>query len=41
MTDADDGMAAVKVEVFLSLVVPNVTALTFYYVDIEKRIYVE
>jgi len=41
VTDADNGMTAIEVEVFLTLVVPYVTALTFYYIDIEKWIYVE
>jgi len=41
VTDADNGMTAIEVEVFLAFVVPYVTALTFYYIDIEKWIYVE
>ena len=40
MTDADNGMTAIKVEIFLTLVVPYLAALTFYYINIEKRIYV-
>ena len=40
MTDADNGMTAIEVEVFLTLVVPYLAALTFYNINIEKRIYV-
>ena len=38
MTDADNGMTAIEVEVFLTLVVPYLAALTFYNINIEKRI---
>ena len=40
MTDADNGMTAIEVEVFLTLVVPYLAALSFYNINIEKRIYV-
>ena len=40
MTDADNGKTAIKVEVFLTLVVPYLAALSFYNINIEKRIYV-
>ena len=40
MTDADNGMTAIKVEIFLPLVVPYLAALSFYNINIEKRIYV-
>ena len=40
MADADNGMTAIKVEIFLTLVVPYLAALTFYNINIEKRIYV-
>ena len=40
MTDADNGMTAIKIEVFLTLVVPYLAALSFYNINIEKRIYV-
>ena len=40
MTNADYGMTAIKVEVFLTLIVPDVATLAFYYINIEKRIYV-
>ena len=39
MGDADNGMAAIEVEVFLTLVVPYLAALTFYNINIEERIY--
>ena len=40
MTDADNGMTAIKVEIFLTLFVPYLAALSFYNINIEKRIYV-
>ena len=40
MTDADNGMTAIEVEIFLPLVVPYLAALSFYNINIEKRIYV-
>ena len=39
MTDADDGMAAVKVKIFLAFAVPNVAAFALDDVDVEERIY--
>ena len=39
VTDADDGMPAVEVEIFLSFVVPHMATLAFDDVDVEKRIY--
>jgi hypothetical protein len=35
MSDADDCMPSVEVKVFLSFVVPDVTALSFIYGDVE------
>ncbi len=40
MTDADNGMTAIEVEVFLTLVVPYLAALTLYNINIEQRRYV-
>ena len=40
MADRDYRMTAIEVEVFGTLVVPNFAALSFYYVDIKKGIYV-
>ena len=40
MTYADYCMAAIKVEVFLTFVVPYLAALALYNIYIEKRIYV-
>ena len=37
---ADNGMSAIEVEIFLTLVVPYLAALTFYNINIEKKIYV-
>ena len=39
MTDADDGMAAVKVKIFLAFAVPNVAAFALDDIDVEERIY--
>ena len=41
VSDADHGMAAIQVEVFLTLVIPNLTALALHNVHVEERIYVE
>ena len=35
MSDANDGMTAIEVEILLPLVVPNMASLTLYYVYIE------
>ena len=40
MTDADNGMTTIEVEIFLPLIVPYLAALSFYNINIEKRIYV-
>jgi hypothetical protein len=40
MPDGDYGMAAIEVEILVTLVVPHLTALALYYVDIEERIYI-
>jgi hypothetical protein len=41
MADADDGVAAVKVEVVLPFVVDDVAALTFDNVDVKQGINIE
>ena len=41
MAYADDGVAAVKVQVFLPLVVPDGAALALDDVDVEERINVK
>ena len=38
MTDADNGMPAIEVEIFLTFVVPYLAALSFYNINIEKKI---
>jgi hypothetical protein len=38
MAYRDNGMSAIEVEVFLSVVVPNATTLSLHNVDVEKRI---
>jgi hypothetical protein len=40
MADGDYCMAAVEVEVFGTFVVPHLATLSFYYIDVEKGIYV-
>ena len=37
MTEVWEGMTAIEVEIFLTLVVPYLAALTFYNMNIEKR----
>jgi hypothetical protein len=41
MTHTNDSMSAIKVEVFLPLVVPNLTSLSFYNVHIKQGIYIK
>jgi hypothetical protein len=41
VTDGDDGMTAVQVEVLLAFVVPYVTALALHDVHVEERIYIK
>jgi hypothetical protein len=41
VSDADDGMSAIQVQVFLTFVIPHFAALALYDVHIEERIYVE
>ena len=41
MSDRDNGMASIKIQVFGSILVPDVTTLSFYYVYIEKWIYIK
>ena len=40
VSDADDGMTAIEVEVLLAFVIPDVAALSARYGDVEKGIYV-
>jgi hypothetical protein len=41
MSDADDGMTAIQIQILLSLVVPNLTTFALNDVHVEERIYVE
>ena len=41
MTNGDHSMTAIKVEILLSFVIPDLTTLALYDVHVEKRIYVE
>jgi hypothetical protein len=41
VTDGDNSMAAIEVQILLSLVVPNLTAFALDNVYVEERIYVE
>ena len=41
VADADDGMTAIEVEVFLSLVVPHVAVLSAHNIDVEKWVNVK
>jgi len=41
VTDADDGMSAIEVQILLTFLVPYLTALALYDVHVEERIYVE
>jgi hypothetical protein len=41
VTDGDDGMSAIQVQILLTLVIPNLTSLSFYDVHIEQGIHVE
>jgi hypothetical protein len=41
VSDGDDGMTAIQVQVLLSLVIPYLTSLSFYDVNVEKGIHVE
>ena len=41
MTDADDGMTAIQVKVFLTLVIPYLTTFSLHDVHIEQGIYVK
>ena len=41
VTDADDSMATIQVQILLALVVPNLAAIALHNVDIKKWIYVE
>ena len=40
MSDTDDGMSAIEVEVLLAFVIPNVATLSACDGDVEKGIYV-
>ena len=35
MSDANHSMTTIKVKIFLPVFIPNMTALAFYYIDIE------
>ena len=41
MSDADDSMTAIEVQVFLPPVVPHLAAFSLDDVDIEERIYIK
>jgi hypothetical protein len=41
VTNGDNGVTSVKVEIFGSLVVPHVATFAFYNVERKKRVYVE
>jgi hypothetical protein len=41
VTDADHGMAAIEVQVFLSFVVPHLAAFALNDVHVEERINIE
>ena len=41
MSDADHGMATIEVKIFLTILVPYLTALALYDIHVEERIYVE
>jgi hypothetical protein len=37
----DDGMTAIQVQIFLTFVIPNLTAFALHNIHVEERIYVE
>jgi hypothetical protein len=41
MTDRDNGMSAVQIEIFISRRVPDPATFTFDYLNIEEGIYVK
>ena len=41
MTDADNSMTTLEVQVLLTFVVPDLTTLTFDNIDVKKGIYIE
>ena len=41
MSDADDSMTAIEVQVFLTLVIPHLAAFSLDDVDVEERIYIK
>jgi hypothetical protein len=41
MTDTNDGMTTIEVKIFLTLIIPNLTTLSFYDIHIEQGIYVK
>ena len=41
MTDTDDGMTAIKVQLLLTFVVPHLTALSFDNIDVKKGVNIE
>jgi hypothetical protein len=40
MTNGDNGMSAIEVEILVALVVPHLAALALDDIDIEERIYI-
>jgi hypothetical protein len=41
VTDADDSMATIQVQILLTLVVPYLTTFALHNIHVEERIYVE
>ena len=41
MTDRNDSMTAIQVEVFCTFIIPYMATFSFYDINIEKRIYIE
>jgi hypothetical protein len=41
MAHADDGMTAIEVQIFLTLVIPDLASLALHDVHIEQGIYVK
>jgi hypothetical protein len=39
--DTDNGMSAIEIEIFLTLVIPYFTTFALHDVHIEERIYIE
>jgi hypothetical protein len=41
MANANNSMTPIKVQIFLTFVVPDLTALSFDNIHVKKRIYIE